>query len=244
MMTLSFADPLMNDPAPEEPVPASDPARSGGPHPSGPALLDPPLASELTLGLLHNANNAMTGLYFTIESCLEETSLPAEIREHLEEALHGLRAAQAIADRAAEIHLGLRETSYHEAGDLLRRQLDLLKIILPKGTAIEQMPATELLHLQIDEAGFRRILLSLVRWLRPALQRPPRLVLGARAGLLASGQPAVVFCIEAVAETDGNAPENTEASEYGADIAVHRLPAPRGVEVTLALPRVELEGSR
>lgn len=220
---------------------SSDPSRSSA-VPAGPALLDPPLASELTLGLLHNANNAMTGLYFTIESCLEETALTPEIRAHLEEALHGLRAAQAVADRAAEIHLGLRETSYHEAGDLLRRQLDLLKIILPKGTAIEQTPATELLHLRIDEAGFRRLLLGLVRWLKPALQRPPRVVLGTRAGMLASGQPGIIFSIETAADISGAAPAEADASEYGGEIAVHRLPAPRGLELTLALPRVELEG--
>lgn len=209
--------------------------------PEGPARLDADLSAEITLGLLHNVNNAMTGVFFTLESTLEETPLEPELKEDLTRVFADLRNAQILLGRASEVCLGARETCYHDAGDLVSRQLDLVRILFPKSAVLEMVPSEEPLYLQLDEGGFRRILLRLARWVSQRLARPPKVKLSVRAtSLPGTSEPAVAIVFETHMSTSDNSAPDVGAQEYGGTVTVRRPEAHVGVEAALILPRVRL----
>jgi hypothetical protein len=207
----------------------------------GPARLDADLGAEITLGLLHEVNNAMTSVFFTLESCLEDMPLAPEVKEDLTRVFADLRSAQLIIGRTSEVCLGARELCYHEAGDLVQRQLDLLGITFPKSTALEFVPSAEALYLQLDEAGFRRIILRLARWVTQRLARPFAVKLSIReATLPGSGQAAVAIAFETTMTSADQSAPDAGAQEYGGIVTARRLDTPNGVETTLLLPRTRL----
>jgi hypothetical protein len=99
----------------------------------------------------------------------------------------------------------------------------------------------EPLYLQLDEGGFRRILLRLARWVSQRMARPPKVKLSVRAtSLPGTSEPAVAIVFEFNMTSPENSVPDVGAQEYGGAVTVHRLEAPVGVETALLLPRVRL----
>lgn len=126
-------------------------------------------ASELTLGLLHKLNNVMTGIFFTVEACQMDLDPSHPVSEEIKSLAENAQKAQQLIERTTEVNLSNDEVSYHELSELLNKQLDVFKIILPKTTQVQVIAPTETMHVQLNDVDFRTILLSIARTLKPQL---------------------------------------------------------------------------
>jgi len=129
--------------------------------------------SSLTSGLLDEFSNAMTGIYSLSE--LYHNTLPAKHPLHDGLGLIKDNAAQAQRLLRKIIELN-RETSgeknYANLGKLVRDQLDLLKIILPRGTRVTGPLSDGEWPVLIDETAFRQTLVNFALNSRDALRGP------------------------------------------------------------------------
>lgn len=128
-----------------------------------------PLASELTLGLLHKLGNLMTGVYFNLEAAEEALAPQHPASEALRAVAETIQQAQALLRRAADLNLPPgHECSYFEIGPLIREHWDLMKIVLPKSTTCEFTSAAQPLYVQASSEEFCEALLQLALATRAA----------------------------------------------------------------------------
>jgi signal transduction histidine kinase len=199
--------------------------------------------SELTLGLLHQVNNVLTGIYFNVEECQAQVDTQSPLGATLEEISDSVRNLHRLLDRTVEVNLPLTEeddASYHDLGELVSRQLDLIRILFLKTASIALLPPAEPVYVLANEQKFRRMLLQLVAALRDALPLPnARIVLELHARPAAPGQPgpmaAIAFRCERVGwDSIEMAHLQAQAVRWGWQIS-H--------EPALLLPQVDLEES-
>jgi hypothetical protein len=188
------------------------------------------LNAELTPGLIHEVNNILTGIYFNLEACREVFDAEHPVAEGLTEINQGVERIKEILGRSTQIHLNTseRETTYHDLGALVGRQMDLLRIVFPKTVRITLEVPDEPLHVHVSEYAFRTALLTLAARLRRLLDSPkaevPVVVQGAevtaavvaRCGVEARpGEVSVAIGIPAKAASaggiDGLAPGGDES---------------------------------
>jgi len=129
--------------------------------------------STLTDGLLNDFGNAMTGIFSLSE--LYHNTLPATHPLHDGLGLIKENAAQAqrLVRKIIELN---RETSgeksYANLGKIIRDQLELVKIILPRGTQLTGPHVEGDWPVYIDEIAFRQTLMNLAMNSRDALKAP------------------------------------------------------------------------
>lgn len=127
--------------------------------------------STLTSGLLNDFGNAMTGIYSLSE--LYHNTLPPTHPLHDGLGLIKENAAQAQRMVGKIIELN-RETSddktYANLGKIIRDQMDLLKIVLPRGTQLSGPQIDGDWPVYIDEIAFRQTLINLAMNSRDALK--------------------------------------------------------------------------
>ena len=166
------------------------------------------ITAELTLGLLHRLNNIMTGIYFAADTCQSEVAPNHPARESVELLAESARDAQEVIDRTTDLNLSLPpENTYHDLNELLLRQTDLLKIILPKTCNFTEATHNSPLYVQIAECEFRDLLLSLAMNSRAAANPASRLKVSVQvlpanllsdrngaAKALPTGMPAAAVC--------------------------------------------------
>ena len=127
---------------------------------------------ELTLGIIHEMNNALGGI--AVLSEIYQT--PAGDAEGLGEGL-GLIHKSAVRLQTLVGHLKLlngptrSEPTYLNLTDLVRTQFEMFAPLLPKTLTVETAFPSEELAVHLDEILFRRVLLNLALNLRDDLAR-------------------------------------------------------------------------
>ncbi len=127
--------------------------------------------SSLTGGLLNDFSNAMTGIYSLSE--MYHNTLPAKhpLRDGLGLIKENAGQAQRLVKKILELN---RETSgdksYANLGKVVRDQMDLIKVILPRGTQLSGPQADGDWPVYLDETAFRQTLVSLAMNARDALR--------------------------------------------------------------------------
>lgn len=143
--------------------------------------------STLTRGLLQDFGSALTGIFSLSE--LYHSTLP--LRHPLREGLALIRENAAEAQRLVRMILELNsdtagERSYLNLGRLVRDQLDLLKLVLPRGTQLTGPGEDGAWPVHLDETAFRQTLVNLAMNARDALRGPGDIRIALRA--LAPGE--------------------------------------------------------
>lgn len=129
--------------------------------------------ASLTSGLLDEFSNAMTGIYSLSE--LYHNKLPA--KHPLHDGLGLIRDNAARAQRLLRKIIDLNrddsgEKAYANLGKLVRDQIDLLKIVLPRGTQVSGPLDEGDWPVLIDESSFRQTLVNCALNSRDALAGP------------------------------------------------------------------------
>lgn len=129
------------------------------------------LNAELTLGLIHEVNNVLTGIYFNLEGCQEALPGDGSASEAVLEIGRGVERIKEILARTTQIHLNVaeRETTYHDLESLVASELDLLRVVFPKTAKIHFLPPQSPIHVRLAEFPFRVVLLSIASRLRAFL---------------------------------------------------------------------------
>jgi PAS domain S-box-containing protein len=143
--------------------------------------------STLTRGLLQDFGSALTGIFSLSE--LYHSTLP--LRHPLREGLALIRENAAEAQRLVRMILELNsdtagERSYLNLGRLVRDQLNLLKLVLPRGTQLTGPGEDGAWPVHLDETAFRQTLVNLAMNARDALRGPGDIRIALRA--LAPGE--------------------------------------------------------
>lgn len=157
----------MSSPVSSLPSGSLSPSEIGLEHPAYRRLLaaqKSPHLSELTLGLLHKFNNLFTGVMFLTEECLAREEAGETVGERLREILSTLRNSHTFVDRITRLHLDESEedAGYHELDAAIAGQLDLARLLLPRGTVLTHVPAEERLTFYASQRVLSEILLHVV----------------------------------------------------------------------------------
>jgi len=126
----------------------------------------------LTAGLVHDFSNVMAGIYALSElyhSSMEESD---KMYEGLGQIKKSSMEARKLVRRIIDINREeAGQKNYHDPKKLIYEQLDLLKIIFPRGTHIELDLCGEEIPVYIDDVEFRQILLNLAMNSKDALKK-------------------------------------------------------------------------
>lgn len=137
--------------------------------------------STLTSGLLHDFSNVMTGIFSL--SDLYHNTLPQRhpLRDGLGLIKENAAQAQRLVRKIIELN---RETSGEKSfinlGRLVREQIDLVRMILPRGTQISGPAEDGDWPVFMDETAFRQTIVNLAMNSRDALRGPGEIRLGLR----------------------------------------------------------------
>ena len=127
--------------------------------------------ASLTSGLLDEFSNAMTGIYSLSELYHKTLSAKHPLHDGLGLIKDNAAQAQHLLRKIIELN---RETTgekaYTNLGKLVRDQLDLLKIILPRGTQLNSPLLDGDWPVLVDETAFRQTLVNLALNARDALR--------------------------------------------------------------------------
>ncbi|MEA3213599.1 MAG: two-component system, NtrC family, sensor kinase [Chthoniobacter sp.] len=229
------------------------------------ALQKAPHLSELTLGLLHTFNNLFTGVLFLTEECLAREQAGEPVEERLGEILATLRKSHSYVNRIKELHLEEEdeEAGYHELDAVIADQLDLARLLLPRGASLIHRGAGERLTFYSSQRAFCDILLQVIGNCGEALPK--------RGGAVSiSSRPDLDSVLVEIRDNGpGFTPEILErlfvslcttrnesrhaglgllrcreiARSFGGDLAAANLPE-GGAIVTLTLPQNNSQSSR
>ncbi|MBE7538253.1 MAG: PAS domain-containing protein [Opitutaceae bacterium] len=143
--------------------------------------------STLTTGLLQDYSNVMTGIFSLSE--LYHNTLPNRhpLRDGLGLIKENAGQAQRLLRKILELNReSSGEKTYVNLGRIVREQLDLLKVILPRGAQLAGPLEDGEWPVYIDETAFRQTLVNLAMNARDALRGPGDIRIALHA--LAAGQ--------------------------------------------------------
>lgn len=161
--------------------------------------------STLTSGLLNDFSNVMTGIYSLSE--LYHNTLPPKhpLRDGLGLIKDNAAQAQHLVRKIIELNREASgEKTYVNLGKIIRDQLDVLKVVLPRGTQLIAPAIDGDWSVYIDETAFRQTLVNFALNARDALRGPGEIRISLRRlsaqelplsgtvpPLVASAQPAI-----------------------------------------------------
>ncbi|MFT3783294.1 MAG: ATP-binding protein [Nibricoccus sp.] len=129
--------------------------------------------SSLTSGLLDEFSTAMTGIYSLSELYHKTLAAKHPLRDGLGLIRDNAAQAQRLLRKIIELNRDSPgEKVYANLGKLVRDQIDLLKIILPRGTQISGPLSDGDWPVLIDETAFRQTLVNFALNARDALRGP------------------------------------------------------------------------
>jgi signal transduction histidine kinase len=130
--------------------------------------------STLTCGLLHDFSNVMTGIYSLAELYHNSLGERHPLHEGLGLIKDSASQAQSLVRRIIDLNRdNAGERSYFPLDRLLREQIDLLRVILPRDTVLlADIPEPIDLPVHLDEVGFRQTLINFAMNARDALHGP------------------------------------------------------------------------
>jgi signal transduction histidine kinase len=116
----------------------------------------------LTAGLVHDFSNVMAGIYALSELYHDSMEPENQMYEGLGQIKKSSMEARKLVRRIIDINREeTGQKNYHDPKKLICEQLDLLKIIFPRGTQIDlDFDATEV-PVYLDDIEFRQVMLNL-----------------------------------------------------------------------------------
>tara|TARA_B100001248_G_scaffold220746_1_gene176588 strand:- start:32957 stop:34525 length:1569 start_codon:yes stop_codon:yes gene_type:complete len=124
----------------------------------------------LTRGLVHDFSNIMAGIFSLSELYHTNMSKDDPMYTGMAQIKNNALEAQKLVRRILDLNKGnLGNKEYHNIESLIQEQIDLLRIILPKHTALETRFTNQELPVYIDGLAFRQVLLNLGMNARDAL---------------------------------------------------------------------------
>jgi len=119
--------------------------------------------SPATLGIAHDLNNSLTGVYSIADLCLHELKKEEPIRERIEMILqNGQIAVQLVQRLFLEHSAEIGREEYHDLNQLVAANMELIRWATPKSIEIRKLIAAEQLPIFVDAVEFRTICLKLV----------------------------------------------------------------------------------
>ena len=126
----------------------------------------------LTAGLVHDFSNVMAGIYALSELYHSSMKEGENMYEGLGQIKKSSMEARKLVRRIIDINREeAGQKNYHDPKKLIYEQLDLLKIIFPRGTQIELDLCADEIPVFIDDVEFRQILLNLAMNSKDALNK-------------------------------------------------------------------------
>lgn len=128
--------------------------------------------ATLTNGLIHDFSNIMAGIYSLSELYLAGIDETHPHHRGLQQIMENSRQARHLVRRIIDLNREIEGTpTYHNLEQLLREQLELIRVILPRQTRIETNFTGEELPVYIDDVSFRQMILNFAMNTRDALPR-------------------------------------------------------------------------
>ncbi len=118
--------------------------------------------ATITGGLVHDFSNIMAGIHSLSELYHENLDPSHSMFKGMEQIKKNSMQAQKLVRRIIDLNrdnAGHRD--YHNLENLIRDQIDLLRIILPRSIEIETLLTGEELAVYVDDTAFRQMLLNL-----------------------------------------------------------------------------------
>ena len=132
----------------------------------------------LTAGLVHDFSNVMAGIYALSELYHSNIEPDNKMYEGLGQIKKSSMEARKLVRRIIDINREeAGQKNYHNPTNLICEQLDLLKIIFPRGTHIDLDLCGEEIPVYIDDVEFRQILLNLAMNSKDALDKQGSIVI-------------------------------------------------------------------
>lgn len=124
----------------------------------------------LTAGLVHDFSNVMAGIFALSELYHSSIEPGDKMYEGLGQIKKSSMEARQLVRRIIDINREeASQKNYHDPKKLIYEQLDLLKIIFPRGTHIDLDLCGEEIPVYIDDVEFRQLLLNLAMNSKDAL---------------------------------------------------------------------------
>lgn len=139
--------------------------------------------ATITSGLVHDFSNIMAGIYSLSEIYHESLQPENPMFEGMDQIKKNSKQAQKLVRRIIDLNreqTGLRD--YHNLENLIRDQLDLVRVIVPKHSEITTHFTGEELAVYVDEVSFRQTLLNMAINARDAFEedRPGNISISVR----------------------------------------------------------------
>ena len=126
----------------------------------------------LTAGLVHDFSNVMAGIFALSELYHSSMKEEDEMYEGLGQIKKSSMEARKLVRRIIDINREQAgQKNYHDPNKLIVEQLDLLKIIFPRGTQIDLELCGDEIPVYIDDVEFRQVLLNLALNSKDALRK-------------------------------------------------------------------------
>jgi PAS domain S-box-containing protein len=125
----------------------------------------------LTAGLVHDFSNVMAGIYALSELYHANMEPGDRMYEGLGQIKKSSMEARKLVRRIIDINREeAGQKNYHDPRKLISEQVDLLKIIFPRGTRIDLELNAEEVPLYIDDVEFRQVMLNLAMNAKDAIE--------------------------------------------------------------------------
>lgn len=144
--------------------------------------------TTLTNGLVHDFSNLMAGIFSISELYYSMMEKDDPMSNGMRQIKKSTMQAQRLVRRIIDLHRDKPAArASHDLRDLLKDQMDLIGILLPRSTKLKTDFGKVPLIAFIEETGFRQVLLNLIINARDAIGKNGKITINAR--LINKGKP-------------------------------------------------------
>ena len=144
----------------------------------------------LTGGLIHDFSNIMAGIFSLSELYFDNIEDDHPMRSGLQQINKSSQEAQKLVRRIIDLNREVSsERNYHNLENLIKDQLDLMRIMLPRLSKLETNFTESEIPVYIDDVAFRQLLLNMAMNARDALKHEGIITISVK--VVPAGQPAL-----------------------------------------------------
>lgn len=118
--------------------------------------------ATLTNGLIHDFSNVMASIFSIAELCISDMDESHPWYKNIHQIKKSTKDAQQLVRRIIDLNRDVSSTAnYFNLNTLIKDQLDLIKVLLPKKSIIQCDLCEQELPVYIDDVRFRQTLINL-----------------------------------------------------------------------------------
>lgn len=137
--------------------------------------------TTLTNGLVHDFSNLMAGIFSISELYYSMMEKDDPMANGMRQIKKSTMQAQRLVRRIIDLHRDKPVArASHDLRDLIKDQMDLIAILLPRSTILKTKFGNSELVSFVEETGFRQVLLNLIINARDAIEKKGEISLSAR----------------------------------------------------------------